>query len=301
LVCPSYAVGHQITAALARAAHPWVNIRVETIAGLACALVARGRAAQAITPLSEAAQLSLLENVVETSEFFAAHESYFGRLHRVPGLAPALLVGLRHLRLAGVPADKLREEGTLVSTVKARELAQLHRRYEQLLDEHAFADDATVLKRALEALNDRPPDSSAGARFLVMSEMRLCGLEAAFLRALGGEELYLLDHDAVETLDPHPQSASRALAGYAQSIKPLPHEDSPLGSLFSVRVPATSPTAPIVLRRALGETNEVRDVLRSILDRQVPLDTVEVLHTDSATYVPLLFESAERMSIPCTF
>jgi len=41
---------------------------------------------------------------------------------------------------------------------------------------------------------------------------------------------------------------------------------------------------------AVGEANEVRSVLRSCLAGSVPLDEVELLHTDADTYVPLVLE-----------
>src|SRR5262249_26045303 len=41
---------------------------------------------------------------------------------------------------------------------------------------------------------------------------------------------------------------------------------------------------------SIGEANEVREVLRRCLARGIPLDHVEILHTDSTTYLPLIYE-----------
>ncbi len=43
--------------------------------------------------------------------------------------------------------------------------------------------------------------------------------------------------------------------------------------------------------RAVGEVNEVREALRRVLAEGVPLDEVELLHTDAAAYVPLIYET----------
>ena len=43
--------------------------------------------------------------------------------------------------------------------------------------------------------------------------------------------------------------------------------------------------------RAVGEVNEIRGVLRDCLADDVALDEVELLHTDTGTYVPLVFET----------
>ena len=60
--------------------------------------------------------------------------------------------------------------------------------------------------------------------------------------------------------------------------------------------------------RAVGEVNEVREVLRSCVGQGLPLDEVEILHTDAATYVPLIYEIACRLTdddtgeaLPVTF
>ncbi len=41
---------------------------------------------------------------------------------------------------------------------------------------------------------------------------------------------------------------------------------------------------------AVGEVNEVREVLRHITAARIPLDDVELLHTDVQTYVALVYE-----------
>ncbi len=61
--------------------------------------------------------------------------------------------------------------------------------------------------------------------------------------------------------------------------------------------------------RAVGEVNEVRGVLRRCLAQKVPLDHVELLCTDKATYLPLIHEVFPRLQgdlasgddIPVTF
>lgn len=52
---------------------------------------------------------------------------------------------------------------------------------------------------------------------------------------------------------------------------------------------------------AVGETNEVREVLRRCLANGWPLDEVEILHTDSTAYLPRIFEVTETLGLPATF
>ena len=59
--------------------------------------------------------------------------------------------------------------------------------------------------------------------------------------------------------------------------------------------------------RAVGEANEVREVLRRCVEEAIPFDQVEILHTDRETYVPLIYEIASRLEreddedLPVTF
>lgn len=52
---------------------------------------------------------------------------------------------------------------------------------------------------------------------------------------------------------------------------------------------------------AVGETNEVREVLRRCLANGWPLDEVEVLHTDAETYVGRFYEVCAALEVPVTF
>ena len=52
---------------------------------------------------------------------------------------------------------------------------------------------------------------------------------------------------------------------------------------------------------AVGETSEVREVLRRCLANGWPLDQVEVLHTDAETYVSRFYETAAALDVPVTF
>jgi ATP-dependent helicase/nuclease subunit B len=68
-----------------------------------------------------------------------------------------------------------------------------------------------------------------------------------------------------------------------------------------IRLPVDEPVAPfgaggaVEIFYSIGEINEVREVLRRCLASGQPLDRVELLHTDAASYVPLIYEEVERL------
>lgn len=75
-------------------------------------------------------------------------------------------------------------------------------------------------------------------------------------------------------------------------------ESIPVAVLPVDEPPASEPTDSF---NAVGETNELRHVLRQCLANGWPLDEVELLHTDAATYVPALYELSENLKLPVTF
>ncbi|MHC4493238.1 MAG: hypothetical protein ACYTDU_16625, partial [Planctomycetota bacterium] len=54
----------------------------------------------------------------------------------------------------------------------------------------------------------------------------------------------------------------------------------------------------VTVTHAVGEANEVREVFRECLAGATPLDTVEVVYTAADPYVPLIYETAQRVLEP---
>ena len=299
LVVPSHAAGQQAVHALARRGHPSLNLRVETVAGLAHAMAAVELAGS--RTISRALGLCLLEQAIEETESLRAPDSYFGQLRDVPGLAAALYAAFDALRHERLDSAESLSTAHLVSERKAAELLELHSRYDELLAEHDLVDGAAVLRSALRLLDAGTAHPFAGAHFLVVSELPLQGLERDLLLRLAGKRLHLVDDDPVADLEAPAVSAGVLLSGQADLLPPVNHEDSALSALFALRPARQPPADTVILRGGLGEVNEVHDVIQSILERGIPLDTVEVLHTDPSTYVPLLHDETMRLDISCTF
>ena len=73
--------------------------------------------------------------------------------------------------------------------------------------------------------------------------------------------------------------------------------------VLPVDEPSTWPSQAdgVVLFRALGEENEIREVFRRALSEGIPFDDIEVLHTDETVYPSLLWELSREHGVPCTF
>lgn len=144
---------------------------------------------------------------------------------------------------------------------KIADLRAVLNRYEAALTGEGFVDRAEVLRRAVDLLKTKPPP--AGPVYLLAAGFELSAIERELIERVSAGRLRTLETD-----DPAQWKANARRA-----------------RLF----------------RALGEENEVREVFRRILAENIPLDDVEILTTDPATYGPLVWELSQEHAIPCTF
>jgi RecB family exonuclease len=105
--------------------------------------------------------------------------------------------------------------------------------------------------------------TGSAAIYLLPDASELSGLEKRFLEGLAGGRVRLLACDA-----------AAEWTGVGRSAR---------------------------IFRALGEENEVREVFRRLLTQGIAFDRAELLHTDAATYPPLVYELAAEHGVPCTF
>lgn len=131
--------------------------------------------------------------------------------------------------------------------------------WQDYLDEHRLADDAMILGMAVAAVsNGELPKSDV---ILLPEHSAFFGLEAQLLRALPDAQVVEMESPLLLTAEGD--------------------DDGDFG---------------LNLFRATDAASEVGEVIRRCVDDELPLDCVELLHTDAATYVPLLVEFAELAS-----
>jgi len=151
--------------------------------------------------------------------------------------------------------------GALESEKKGMEIRAVLEAYEKSLQQDGYVDDSDVLRLALEKLKNGQMQAEPAPWFLVPEGLDASAAEKDFLRATAGSRLQV-----------------------------VPVDD-----------PARWGMQSLDIRRALGEENEVREVFRTVLRENLPFDDVEIIYTDSATYVPLIYEMSSQYGVPCTF
>lgn len=288
LVAPSYRVGHQWVESVVRNGQSIVNLRPTTLVRLALDLIGEELAEKDLT-LASGAMGAL---VVDAAWSELKSDGYLGRLQGSAELSAAVYQSLIALRLAGHSVREI-TGSHLEITAKAEDLAVLLAAYEEFLAKHALIDESDLLRRAIARLQAEPTAMGQDTLILVPEGLVVAGLDRSFLDALPPAQQVAIRHPAsrdareVPSLDIH---LLASIGGGAATSEPQ-HDGS------------------VQFFRAVGEVNEIREVLRRCLAQGTPLDEVELLHTDTDTYVPLIHAMARRYfsepdlpeGIPVTF
>ena len=324
LLAPSRRVGHQWLDAVARSGTPVVNVQVKTLRNLALELAAAEMSRQGLGYLQGVRREILVDGVL--AGLRRSRGAYLAALNPSAGLTRALCASVEDIRLAGLAARDLRPAGFEVEA-KGRDMAKVVRAYEQALKEARLVDYAGALRMAANRLRADPLVVSSETVVLVPAdtEADLRGLERALWEAVPAERRRVLGVDRPEGAD-EPEGAAltegphRPAAGHRPEkasgeagVGPGVEAGSDLSLLRHLANPMDAPpprndgTARIF--RAVGEGNEVREVLRRCMEEAIPLDEVEILYTDSGAYLPLIYEIAsavlpegeEGLRLPLTF
>jgi ATP-dependent helicase/nuclease subunit B len=281
LVVPSLRVGFQWLDKVTRSGQPVLNVRVKTIRHLALEFAG---------PEMERRRLEFLSGaraeVIVAGIFGSMREKITGYLWELKPdrhLTRMLYRMISDLRLAGLHAEKLRTSAFEVGN-KGKDIGIILGEYEKEMISRKLADYASVLRMARSELERNISVIPAGIIFLIPqdSEEELRGLEKSFWDAIP-----------------------------AGIRKVLPVDQPDLRPGGDLSRPGDAPRArgdnTTGIFRAIGEVNEVREVFRRSMEAGLPFDQVEIIHTDTETYVPLIYEIAARFipekggMLPVTF
>ncbi len=288
ILAPSLRAGIQWLDAVTRSGQPVLNARVKTLAGMALELAAPEMERRGLA-FARGLRLELL--VDELLRSLRKESGYLGRLEMSPSLARAAAASLADLRLAGIAADSL-SPALFEVPLKGEEIASLLSAYEKELSSRGLADLAEVLRLAADRLREYPEVLPQGCMIVLPEEMRekMCALERALWEAVPEGRRTVLETDR-----PCEERAGEASEAALLAWLPRPAE-----------APARPRDGSVEIFRAVGEVNEVREVLRRCASRGIPCDEVEILHTDYSTYVPLFYEVCSAAAwdgseVPVTF
>lgn len=265
LVAPSRNVGYQWLDTATRAGARLLNVRVKTLASLAMDLAAPEMARLGVELIIGVRSELLVDQLFREQK--QVRGGYLHNIEDSPGLTSALHRTIADLRIAGLSAGSITQDAFEVAT-KGIEIKRLLESYEASLHERNLVDRADVLRLATESLKNDPSSLPEGTVVLIPAHLasEMTGLERAVWEAIPAGRKIVLDEDS-----------------------PGGAWDNDTARLFS----------------AVGEVNEVREVLRRCVSGQIPFDDVEIVCTDPDTYIPLIYEISARVDsaggVPATF
>ena len=286
LLAPSIRAGNQWLEQVVRSGVPAVGFSVMTLPHLARELATTRLAAEGIAKLPDFAATLLVDRLLE------AEGDYLKPGDSSAGLANAVLKAIEQLRLADAGTADLDRISFEVQG-KGGDLRRLLETYENALQELSVTDSGGILRLAIDQMQS---DQATLPDGLIL-------IETDCIEPLGLEQR-LLDLFPTSTRQQIPHHPADIPTTNIERLAALAHPAD-----------AGSPTADaeVDLFMAVGEVNEVREVIRRLLSGGTPLDHAELLHTDYATYVPLIYEltsglaashqadEEDALSVPVTF
>ncbi len=270
LIAPSRRVGAQWIERVVALGTPVVNVRITTLKGMAVHLAGRSIAENDLDVLSESLG-PIVADLVWAGARDSLAGSYLSRLEPGSGLARTLYSTIKDLRLAGLGPGGI-DTARFEVEAKGSDIKKLLAGWVSTLEDFGLADYAQVLRLARSRLKTEPDSVPPDLILLLPEDGFETVLENDLIDAFSGSNLYPLRVDDGDLAD----------------------DDAAEPTLF----------------RALGEINEVRHVFRICLEQAIPLDQAELVHTDSETYLRLIYETlactAEEtagfeMDMPATF
>ncbi len=272
LIAPSMRVGHQWLDTITRAGISPVNVRVKTIKSTAIDLALPEMVGRGVSPASQRAVFVLVDRLLR--ELRDTDLEYLGQLPPSAAMTETIRRSLQSLRMAGLRPEDLTAEH-FEAAGKGRDLGRILHGYLQSLRQRNLIDHAEVTQIATSRL--QTGGALADEQLLVLwpRDLAPSPLEERLRGALPKENHLLLPVD--EPVDPRREIST--------DVDLLPWVGRPADA------PTPKDDQTVEIFPAVGEVNEVREVLRRCLARGIPLDDVELLHTDPETFVPLVYES----------
>lgn len=256
LICPNRRVGNQWKDQINLGGVNSVNLHSHTLNSLAIELTAPERAKSNLKFASGFQCNQILATIV-TKNLAEGNFSYFSDVRSVDAIVQLLDKTVQDLRRAGLDWNCLTGDSIEVSS-KANDLKIIFESYVSELSNRKLVDYSDCLSMATELVdqydNSKPnqllPDDLV---VLCPVEIGTCRLETEFLNSL------------------------KKKSSFAEPIAASSARKTNLTSKF---------------QSAVGEVNEVQILIQESFSdlSERSLDRMEILHTDYATYVPLLHE-----------
>jgi len=152
--------------------------------------------------------------------------------------------------------------GRASTNIKLKELVEVATKYRNLLNDAKLWLPEECISFAIQLLQSRPENTRPKRPIAILGEITLTKLEHKFLDLLSSIQPIVLPQES-----------------FSENIEKL----------------------ELSMFRAVGEENEVRHVFRTALTKNIPFDKVELLYTETSSYLPLIYQLCLENEIPASF
>jgi len=275
LLGPTRNWGREALLALARQGRGWIGWEAMTLRLVAQELAFVAMAEQRIESAGDVALTAIADAALDEVVAAVRVSGPFARLARGMGFRRAVRDAVGTLRVAGLTPSAIR-----AAAPRAADVALVLEAYERRLLEAGLADPARLFELALAQFDAEAPHVLPEI-IAFAPTLRDAGLPGALLARLQSRGARALPPEPVVGLD-----SPLALDGEPWTAE---CEPSPLSWLDA---PADAPAFPadltVDLFRAATPSDEVREVMRRVLEEKIPFEHVELVATDRDTYAVAL-------------
>lgn len=288
LVAGSFGEGRELLHALALRRGGWTAFEVTTPGRLAVELAGPELAVGGIDLLDDFARHALVDRAADRV-FDEGNWPRLDELAEGVGFREAVRQAVDALRLSAIGVARLRG-ASLPDREKHSFLTGVLRAYEELLERERCTDHAGVLRIAFEGVRSGTALLD-DARVLLLPGLSLRGLTGRLLVALRERGARVVAADPVvgmESDSGHLWEAGEALARFSFLHEPDSAEDA-------------GPDSSIELFAAASVGDELREVLRRVMEAGLQWDEVEIVARNPAVYGSALHALSERLEIPVSY
>ena len=205
-------------------------------------------------------------------------------------LASTVARAIDTLREGDVSVEAVRQRATAPDASETLGIvADCYEQYRDELEVRDFYDDATVYQWATERVQAGDAPGVEDTVYAVAGAAELSEHAAQFLKALqaNAKDFLRLGVDGSGPAAMAPPETAAARFGNVDVV-PVSAEDD------------ESPAADDHFVRAVGATNEVKAVIRDLLENEIAFGDATIAYASSQPYASLIADEAERAGIPIT-
>ena len=306
LIVPSYSTGRQLIQYLLNKGVNLLNLQVETINGLALDLYNKWLYKQDKKIIEDNTASILIYNILHKLQE-SERLKYFKDLQIRSGISRAIYSTIKEIRSSGFRAEDLQVDN-FISTDKAHDIKNILAHYEKSLIENNFLDNADIYQLLIDSLEKKEITLNHPIY------IRAANLEVNYLERKFLDILIEIHSDEKMQKDESRQSFERKnyilpLANVAGVKKPSSYysKDSYpavkfLDYLYQIdSCPAEIEKPNLIIKKSYGESNEVKEVLRELKRRFIPLDKAAVYYTSKEPYSQLFYDLSCKDKLAITY